>query len=262
MGDTEHFSDPSLSHLIVQGEDNSGFGWDFGQSFGFDITDSWTQLCFCAGVMFLYGIFLIVYVTTKKFEHKPKKAKSGAWRAWDKNEVHHNLPVVSKHNDFLGWSSQDNAKDFEGNIYLYCMPNGGPYKENEVFIKQRIIKRMKFADLPCKGFFFKGQDQHRLVDRLNSVPKKFPFAELRAALKEIDLPSLPNISISLPRDPKTGCYTIKFSPNFAIDKDFERSIQDGFERLKPDLIEFNKSQGAKPKKLKPIIQPTYVKTMG
>ena len=84
------------------------------------------------------------------------------------------------------------------------MPNGGPYKENEVFIKQRIIKRMKFGDLPCKGFFFKGQDQHRLVDRLNGVPKKFPFAELRAALKEIDLPSLPNIAISLPRDPKTG----------------------------------------------------------
>jgi len=262
MGDTEHFTDPKLNHLIVQGADNSGYGWDFGQSFGLDLTDAWTQLTLIGGVMFLYGIFLIIYVTTRKFENKPRLPKSRAWKAWDKNEVHYKLPVASRHNDFLGWSLKDNSKDFEGHIYLYCMPTAGPYNDYELFVKQRVLKRLKMENLPYRGFFFKGKKQHVQVDQLNDVEKKFPFTKLRQVLEDIELASVPSIAIGLPKDASTGTFTIKFSPNFAIDKDFERIIQETFDRLKPDLEEFNRSEGAKPMNLEPIIQPTYIKTVG
>jgi len=262
MGDTEHFADPNLNHLIVQGADNSGYGWDFGKSFGFDLTDAWTQLCLIGGIMFLYGIFLIVYVTTREFKPVKRLPKSKAWHAWDKAEVHYKLPVASKHNDFLGWSSHDNYKDFSGHIYLYCMPNGGPYRDVATFVKQRVLRRLKFENLPYRGFFFSGKQEHLYVDQLNDCPKKSPFTELTNTIKDIDLINTTHIAISLPKDPNTGMYTIKFSPNFAIDKEFTREIESAFEKLKPDLIEFNKAQGAKPNDLEPIIKPTYVKTVG
>lgn len=265
MGDTEHFADPNLNHLIVQGEDNSGYGWDFGKSFGFDITDAWTQLCLIGSIMFLYGIFLIWYVTSREYKPaKPKLPKSKAWYAWDKAEVHYKLPVASRHNDFLGWSTNDNYKDFEGHIYLYCMPRAGPYKDIATFVKQRVLRRLKFENLPYRGFFFSGKQEHLYVDQLNDCEKKAPFDELTKTIKDIGLINTTNIAISLPKDPSTGIITIKFSPNFAIDKDFTREIETAFEKLKPDLIEFNQAQGAKPvdSDLEPIIKPTYVKTVG
>lgn len=263
MGDTEHFSDKTLNHLIVQGQDNSGYGWNFGQAFGFDLTDAWTQLAIVGAGMMLYGVFLIVYVTTKKFSTKPSKPKSQAWHVWDRNEVSYRLPVVSRHNDFLGWNEREHYKDFDGRIYLYCTPLSGPYQDFTTYIKQRILKRFKFENLPYRGFFF-SRHKHYMVDLINNTEKKFPFTELRQTLQDTDLMNIPNIAISLPKDPRTGNFTMKFNPNFALDRDLEREIQETFERLKPELVEFNSTQGieVKGKDLQPIIQPSYVKTVG
>merc|ERR1719350_774807 len=63
-------------------------------------------------MMFLYGAFLIYYVTTKKFKTPEKKPKSQAWHSWDKGDVSYNLPVISKHNDWLGWNKNDHHADF------------------------------------------------------------------------------------------------------------------------------------------------------
>jgi len=142
------------------------------------------------------------------------------------------------------------------------MPSAGPYKDVATFVKQRVLRRLKFENLPYRGFFFSGKQGHLYVDQLNDCPKKAPFDELAQTIKDIDLINTTHIAISLPKDPSTGTITIKFSPNFAIDKEFTREIETAFEKLKPDLIEFNEAQGAKPVDLEPIIKPTYVKTVG
>jgi len=259
MGDTEHFADPKLNHLIVQGADNSGFGWDFGQSFGLDFTDAWTQLLLIGGMMFAYGAFLIFYVCTKKWDIRPQKKKPESWKAWDNNDVQYNLPVTSRHNDFLGWRPQDNSKDIEGRIYLYCLPTNGPYTDFKVYVKQRVLKRLKLANLPYRGFFFRGRDNHLKVDRINAAAKE-SFKSILAAVQETELIHVPSLAISLPKDPETGCYTIKFTPNFVMDKDFEQAIIEAFERLKPDLVEFNNSEGATPSILEPIIKMVDIET--
>merc|ERR1719499_12810 len=175
----------------------------------------------------MYGLFLIYYVTTKKFEYKPRKPKSQAWHVWDKGTISHNLPVISKHEDWLGWQNGQHYQQFGGHIYLCCMPRGGPYSDIDVWIKKRVLRRLKWSDVPYRGFFFT-PEAHLSVDRLNNVPKKSPFEELSKAIRETDLANVQNISIGLVKNPDTGIFTFKVIPNFAIDTDFENAINEMF----------------------------------
>ena len=81
------------------------------------------------------------------------------------------------------------------------MPTGGPFSDYTVFLKKKIIPKIRFSDLPLRCFFFE-LENHLDADRLCDVSKAYPFKELSNTLKEIDIESIPSVSFGLPKNKK------------------------------------------------------------
>jgi hypothetical protein len=241
-------------HTHIQGQDTGADGWSF-QGY-LDVTDAWTQLACIVVVLFSYGILLVYYMHTKKFnktKHGKSNRHSKAWKAWDKTTVNFNRPHITRHNDFLGWEKCDNREEFEGHIYLYCMPTSGPCRDHANYVKKKMVPGLKFTRVPFRAFFF---DSRRYLDadRLDDVPKKYPFTELEECLKDVDLyKTVPSFAVSLPQT-ENGL-TIKVTTTFEIDLELKEKLEEMFERCRTDLAEID---GTNPQKKKIILESKII----
>lgn len=239
-------------HTFIQGKDDPSESWQINYFSSIDVTDAWTQLGLLAFVVFTYGFAITYYVHTKKFVKAKTKSQrhSKAWKAWDKNKVNFNYPHITRHNDFLGWEAKNNAKEFQGFIYLYCMPNSGPCRKYVDYLKKKMIPGLQLERIPMRSFFFNNR-RYLDADRLDDTPKKYPFTELAECLKEIDLHnSVPCITISLPQSAtENEGLDLKVTTTFEIDAELKQHIEEMFERLKFDIAKIDGTNQPETKKL-------------
>lgn len=221
--------------LIVQGEDNTGKGWSFSKVAGLDLTDAWTQVFLMFAGLLIYGGIILYYVYTKKWKKIKRKPKSKAYWSWQRNEVSHNLPVISRHNDFLGWSESDHHKDFDGKIYFYAMPSSGPYSNILTFVKKRLIVRLKMKNIPSKHIFFE-PGKHLLKDKIDEVEKKAPFKKLVECIKEVKLHDLPSVSFGIIRQSDTKQLALKVTERLLhFDEEYTQACEALYKKLQPEI---------------------------
>jgi len=229
--------------LIVQGEDNVGKGWSFSKVAGLDLTDAWTQVLLLFLVVATYGSCILYYVHTKEWKTIKKKPKSKAYWSWEKNEVSYNLPVVSRHNDFLGWGEKDHYKDFDGTVYFYAMPSSGPYSNLLTFVKKRLIVRLKMKNVPSKHFFFRA-GKHLDKDKIDEVEKKAPFTKLIDTINEIKLKELPHISFGVIRQHDTKRLALKVTQHLLnFDEEYTQACETLYKKLQPEIEQLNQIVG-------------------